>query len=437
MKPLPKSHLLKAALCLSSFSLYGQSAFSPGIRYGAVSEFPIPQSVAVADINGDGKPDIITGNLAGSLTIMTNDGKGNFALFLTIPEENPSAMICADINGDGKMDLICAEPHNDTLMILTNAGNGVFAISSTPTVGDSPHNLIAVDVNNDGKLDLVTVNYIGTSAGGTLSVLTNDGTGNFVVASSPSITGIYSIAAADVNEDGKIDLITAGVGYINVLTNSGNGIFKLSSTPYSPGAPQAVVAADVNGDGHIDLITANALGDTVGILTNDGKGHFVLASAPSVIGGPYSLAVGDINGDGKPDLVVGTRLGSIYTNGVTVLTNDGSGNFTIATKMFVDDPWAEAIADLNADGKPDIVVADPGVNQIAVFFQVPQLSIASQLSNAVVSWPASWTNWVLQENTNLSTTNWLTTTDILNDGTNNTASVPLSCSNLFFRLIPP
>lgn len=152
----------------------------------------------------------------------------------------------------------------------------------------------------------------------------------------------------------------------------------------------------------------------------------------------FGTAVGDINGDGKPDLVVGISSGGIYTNGIIVLTNDGSGNFTIATRMSVSEPWAEAIADLNGDGKPDIVVANPGSSEIAVFFQTPLLSITSQPTDVIVSWPAIWTNWVLQQNADVSTTNWSTTSNsTLNDGTNNTTSMPLSCSNLFFRLTPP
>jgi len=221
-----------------------------------------------------------------------------------------------------------------------------------------------------------------------------------------------------------------------VLTNSSSGTFALSSSPYAPGA-QGVVTADVNGDGHIDLITSDLSNDKISILTNDGTGKFALASSPSVLGGPYCLEAADINGDGKPDLVVGTVFGNIYTDtGLTVLTNDGVGSFTIATKLSVAGPKAVTIADVNADGKADLVVAETGLNRAAVLFQVPQLSFVPKPDSVLVSWPASWTNWILQANCNLSTSNWVTRNGASNDGTNKTIAEPLSVTNHFFRLVP-
>jgi hypothetical protein len=346
---------------------YGQWSFSPGIRYGGGS---IEKGIAIADINGDGKPDVIVANYAGPwLSVYTNQGNGNLVLSSKISVISPTAVVASDVNGDGKMDLICGNAGPDSLTILTNVGNATFVTASTPAVGHFPYDLIAADVNNDGKTDLITDNYSGSSAA-TLSVLTNDGTGKFVLACSPAVSAPYSVAAADVNEDGKMDLICAGVGYVNVLTNRGGSQFGFSSAPYSPGAPQKVVTADVNGDGHIDLITANVIGDTVSILTNNGSGHFVLASSPSVPGGPHSLAVADLNGDGWMDLVVGTTYGNVYTDtGLTVLTNDGAGNFAPVTKLYAAAPDPLAIADINGDGKPDLVAAESSSGRLAVSFR--------------------------------------------------------------------
>lgn len=433
MKTTPTSLLINAIFWLLGANLYGQLAFSPGIRYGGEAT---PQGIAVADINGDDKPDVIVANYGGPwLSVFTNRGNGNLVLSTNIHVPSPTSIAVSDVNGDGRMDLICGNAGTDSVTIFTNRGNVGFVLAATLAVGHFPYALIAVDVNNDSKPDLVTVNYSGSSAA-TLSVLTNDGTGGFVLACSPAVNGPYSIAAADVNEDGKMDLISAGGGYINVLTNRGASQFGFSSAPYSPGAPQKVVTADVNGDGHIDLITANVIGDTISILTNNGRGNFILASSPSVPGGPHSLAAADINGDGKTDLVVGTIYGNVYTDtGLTVLTNDGAGNFTTFIKLYAAGPDAEVVADINGDGKADLVALESPLNRVAVFLQVPQLTINQQADSVLVSWPASWSNWVLQANADVSTTNWAPRSDVSNDGTNKSLTVPISPTNLFFRLL--
>ena len=435
MKSTLNSLLIQALVFLVGCNVYGQLAFSPGIRYGGAA---FPMGIAVADINGDGQPDVIVANYAGPwLSVYTNQGNGNLVFSSKISVPAPTAVTASDVNGDCKMDLICGND-TDSVTVLTNQGNAVFVTASTPAVGHFPYDITAVDVNNDGKPDLVTVNYSGSGAA-TLSVLTNAGAGNFVLASSPAVNGPYSIAAADVNEDGKMDLICAGGGYVNVLTNRGAAQFGFSSAPYSPGAPQKVATADVNGDGHIDLITANLVGDTISVLTNNGKGNFVLASSPSVSGGPYSLAVADMNGDGKMDLVVGTIHGNVYTDtGLTVLTNDGAGNFTTFTKLNAAAPRSVAVADMNGDGRPDIVSDESSLNRFALFFQTPILTVVQPTPDTVlVCWPASWTNWVLQANPDVSTTNWLARNDVSNDDTNKSFTMPISATNLFFRLLPP
>src|ERR1035438_1501216 len=100
------------------------------------------------------------------------------------------------------MDLITANTGTNTLSVLTNNGTGGFALASSPTVGNGPYFVVAVDVNGDGKVDAISANYSAT----TLSVLTNNGAGSFVLASSPAVgTHPDWVAAADVNGDGKVD----------------------------------------------------------------------------------------------------------------------------------------------------------------------------------------------------------------------------------------
>ncbi len=257
---------------------------SPGVGGG-------PNSVAVADVNGDGKLDLISANYSdNNLTVLTNNGVGGFVFFTNLPVGGyPEPVITADVNRDGKPDLISVNGLSVSLTVLTNNGKGVFVLSGTYPVSNPPISVVAADVNGDSNVDLITANWGGGgSPGNTLTVFTNDGTGRFVVSSSPVVDSLpYSVTAADVNGDGKVDLICANWGHdlISVLTNNGSGGFVLSGIYVVGSEPNSVTAADVNGDGKVDLICANwgdGGGNTLTVLTNDGSGGFVLSSTPVV-----------------------------------------------------------------------------------------------------------------------------------------------------------
>ncbi len=147
-----------------------------------------PIWVTAADLNGDGKLELICANSGGNtLSILTNNGSGGFVLASTTIVGNYAvAVVAADVNGDGKLDLVSANDNDNTLSILTNNGSGGFVLASTPGVGNNPYSVIAADLNGDGKVDLVCANY-GRGGGNTLSVFTNNGSGGFTLASSPCV----------------------------------------------------------------------------------------------------------------------------------------------------------------------------------------------------------------------------------------------------------
>jgi hypothetical protein len=331
-----------------------------------------PDSIAVADVNGDGKLDLICANYYGnSLSVLTNNGIGGFVLSGTYPVGGyPEPVIAADVNKDGKPDLICANGLDSTLSVLTNNGSGGFALAGTYPVSNPPTSVIAADLNGDGNVDLIDANWgSGTSPGNTLTIFTNDGTGKFAVASSPVVdSNPYAVAAVDINGNGKLALICASWGHniISVLTNNGSGGFGLSSTNVVGNQPKWIVTADVNGDGKMDLITANwnnGSGNTLTVLTNNGNGGFALDSSPVVGAGSISLAAADVNGDGKVDLI----SANVYANTLTVLTNNGSGGFVLATNLPAGTPNAVTAADVNGDGKADLISANGGNNTLSVF----------------------------------------------------------------------
>ena len=234
-----------------------------------------------------------------------------------------------------------------TLSTVVNA-QVTFAPTNNYAVGYSPHAVAAADVNGDGKVDLISAN----GGSGSLTVLTNNGFGGFVSNANYSILA-GPVVAADFNGDGQVDLACASpIGpYIYVLTNNGSGYFNISGS-YNVGLDSSsLIAADVNGDGKMDLIS-----DTV-ILTNTGNGNFVVASSPGV--GSKSVTAADVNGDGKIDLIEANM------NILRVLTNGGNGTFSLCSTSALYSTWPGQIAtaNVNGDGNLSIVVPDYASSQ--------------------------------------------------------------------------
>ena len=403
-------------------------------------------SVVAADVNGDGKADIISANyLDSSLTVFTNDGTGNFVQ-ASSPQvgTNPISIVAADVNGDGKVDLICANYGDNTLTVLTNDGSGGFVISSSPPVGVNPRALVAADINGDGKVDLICAN----SSGNTLTVLTNDGSGGFVTSSSPPVgLNPRALVTADINGDGKVDLICADYSdnTLTVLTNDGSGGFVISFSPPVGLNPRALVAADINGDGRVDLIVANYGDNTLTVLTNDGGGGFVVSSTPAVSTTVSILAV-DVNGDGRPDLVCANYSGGEGSS-LTVLVNDGNGYFELASNFHVEmAPVSIAAADINGDGKPDLIVANLGEYSLltvltnATIFPItpPVLGMRLSSHDLVFSWPTNGPVFTLQQCDSCDSTNWMDMTNAITlvEGKNQVILSPMN-GNSFFRLKSP
>jgi len=327
-----------------------------------------PSSEAVADLNGDGKPDLVVtnSNPNGTVSVLLGNGDGTFqspTAFTT--GSYPWSVAIADVNGDGKPDLVVANKGSNNVSVLLGNGNGTFQQQKTFAAGSAPYSVAVANLGN-GEPDLVVAN----NGGNSVSVLLGNGNGTFQNQTTFA-TGSHphAVAVVDVNGDGKPDLVVANAGSpppgvvgksVSVLLGNGNGTFQNQTTFGTGYAPYSVAVADLNGDGKPDLVVANNFSNTVSVLLANGNGTFQNQTNFPTGMYPHSVAVADLNGDGKPDLVVTNAIGPVNSYGnASVLLGNGDGTFQNQTTFATGgEPRSVVVADLIGDGKPDLVVSN-------------------------------------------------------------------------------
>ena len=373
----------------------------------------IPYSVALADLNGDGKLDIVTAgtqnynNYDGEVAVRLGNGDGTFGASVGYSSGGCWAMSVAvgDVNGDGYPDLVvanegyCTGNGDGEVSVLLGNGDGTFQLAvGYDSGGEGAASVVIADVNSDGKPDLIVANgCLGTNcANGSVAVLLGNGDGTFQPAVLYDSGGnrAVSVAVGDLNGDGKPDLVVAnqcqaggslrtgplslcndGFATVSVLLGNGDGTFQ-PAVPYSwTGDGAASVAiADVNGDGNPDLVVAvqyydhrSTIGE-VSVLLGNGDGTFQAATSYKSGGiQATSVAIGDFNDDGYPDLAVTNMCKStdqwddcLGPGTVGVLLGNGDGTF-LAPKTYGTvalSAASVAVGDLTGDGQSDLVVAD-------------------------------------------------------------------------------
>jgi hypothetical protein len=453
MKP-GTSLLMILTVFAGLYQTTAQVAFAPAANYAVGKN---PYSVAAADVNGDGKVDLICANRgANNLMVFTNNGSGVFGSNATYAVFSyPESVVAADVNGDGKVDLVCY-CSSGSLKVLTNNGSGSFVNAGNYAVGGNNlyGEVIAADVNGDGRVDLIC-----PGVGNPLMLLTNAGNGVFAAAAPlPSSPGTsWFCAATDVNGDGKTDLIdvdgtTGSFSYMRVLTNDGSGTFTLcSSNTLTTRWPGIGTTVDINGDGKAALVVPDydsGSGNTLTVLTNNGDGVFGSNATYVVAIGLLCVIAADVQGDGKADLICGKFTG----NTLSVLTNNGSGRFgSNSTYTVGSNPMSIAAADVTGSGKMDLISANatfPGTVTVLINTSIfppptstPALTINPSGNSLLVSWPSASAGWSLQQNPDLTTMNWSPSGysgyGISDDGTNKSLIITPPTGNLFFRLLHP
>jgi hypothetical protein len=362
---------------------------------------PGPSEVAVADLNGDGKPDLVVSNaLTNTVSVLLGNGDGTFQALRqfavgafqptlagvgnTVPNFG-RAVAVADVNRDGIPDIIVTNYASGDVSVLLGRGDGTFQPQRRFDATPSPFALAVGDVNGDGIPDLVVLDS--TAQQGKLGILLGRGDGTFqppllVPSPLPDPESVAAVKIADLNRDGRNDLLIADNvdTTTHVLLGNGDGTFRPGGDYQSFGPGLAV--ADLNGDGVPDVVNAQRSTDTVRYVMGNGDGTFHNPQTLPAGQSPYAVAVADFGSavtladgstvlgppDGHPDLIVadvGDAQPALFGPPAVALLPghvDAQGRFdgfgaplTLATPKA---PQDLKVADLNGDGVPDIVVVD-------------------------------------------------------------------------------
>ncbi|MFT3823436.1 MAG: FG-GAP-like repeat-containing protein [Chitinophagaceae bacterium] len=344
---------------LRNNSSNGNISMEPRIR---ITTSPTPYSFTINDFNGDGKPDMAVTYDGASLSILKNTstvGSISFAAQIDIPAvSRPYSITAADVNADGKVDLIVVNTAAHVLSVYKNTSVGdsiAFATRIDYPTGNTPYWVETGDIDGDGKPDIVVANWLSN----TISVYKNTSAGNTVsFASKVDFATSYPprcLAITDLNGDGKADIAVAVTdSYNNQVdvfknTSSSSGIsFEKQSGNQIANYNQFITIADLDGDAKPDLVTTinGYNGFTVFKNNSNAGGTISFEPGKNYVRGelPINIACGDLDGDSKPEIVVAevyNNTVAIYRNQVAEATVMPSGNNPVngpvISKVTVDD----------------------------------------------------------------------------------------------------
>ena len=333
-----------------------------------------PLSVAIGDVNADGKADMITANQSSNnISILPGNGDGTFGVKTDVAVGSyPASVALGDLDSDGDLDIVTGGNGNffvsSSLSILANNGDGSFTrndITLPYYIGTQALEL--TDLNADGDLDIV-ISGSGYANSGVMSVLLGSNGSSFGTRTDYNTrSGPYSIAVGRLNQDLSFDVVTANrfSNNVSVFPGNGNGSFGTRRDFRVGSSPESVAVGDLNGDGNSDIITANYSSRNVSVLFGDSNGNFGIPTNYSVGNFyPLSVALGNVDSHSDLDVVVSVT-GS--ANQVSVLLNDGTGSLTLKENVAVSSrPIAAALRDLDLDGDLDLVTVNNRSNDVSI-----------------------------------------------------------------------
>jgi hypothetical protein len=329
-----------------------------------------PALVFAADFNADARPDLLSVEES-TMSVLLRKPTGGYELEVGSPRAvgaGPSGAVIADFNGDSLPDVAVSNFAGSNVVVLLRQPGGGFAAFGAPiALGFRPGAIAVGDFAGDAALDLAVTDWDGTG----VRILERQG-GAFVLLPGVLPTGGNPryIAVADFDGVGGADLAVTNnaSSSVTVLLRQGGTFTQETGSPFTVGtSPQRMLASDFNGDARPDLALANSGDDNVRLLLRQPGGGFANApGSPFGVGdGPVDVAGADFNSDGLPDLVASNQNSST----ASVLLRTGSGGFApdpsspVPTDMLA---TGVAAADVNADGRADIAVANYTDNSITV-----------------------------------------------------------------------
>ncbi|GAB6040703.1 FG-GAP repeat domain-containing protein [Endothiovibrio diazotrophicus] len=370
--------LVTAQAADSRFALY----FADGARgFGEPALIPVdapPSQLEVADFNGDGHPDIAGGDAA--VTLLFGDGSGEFPERYAFPAAAQRLRV-SDFDRNGRRDLLIGGATSATSLL--NNGDPLRPFTARLAVtAEMPVLAASGDFNGDGLPDLATggcsssSGLCSSSSAGGVSLLLGDGQGGLAsIGTWPAGNGPADLVAADLDDDGHLDLVVANEGSsdLTLLFGDGAGGFPDVVTLPVEGHPTFAAAADLDGDGQRELIVAQWSPHRIEVLRRTMGRDFATATTFPLERSPRTPVLADFTGDGRLDLVVFGVAETVSDYGVidasgesgelTLLSGDGEGGFAAGTPFSIGRKVAAlAAVDFNGDGALDLLAhsAPPG-----------------------------------------------------------------------------
>ena len=347
------------ATVLLAVPVLAQIVFQPVVTY------PTPGSTfdaEMGDFTGDWIPDLITATRNNrTLAVFPGKGDGTFGAAISKQMPNDSrALTAGDVNGDGKLDAVVVT-FDANMLVYLGAGNGTFGDPAIYPTERVPQAVVLGDFSGDGKLDAA----VGHGGSTNIRVYPNQGNGTFGAPAVFLVGPAFDLATADMNSDGKLDLIVGQDSSPTVVLGRGDGSFN--PPIYKPIGywVQSVAIADYNRDGRLDVVSACGASNKVDILLGNGDGSL---GNPQAVPTPMSTVTaraGDLNQDGRQDIVV-TSAGTA----LTVLHGRGDGTFDPFQQITLFPADGMVLADLNHDLRLDVASFDSNNAQIGVLLAV-------------------------------------------------------------------